>query len=98
MFSDFLIFGAKVQKIFGFCNTYLTFFTKNEGLQSVVPQKYTFFVKKCTFLEADSTTRANVSAGSALCANVRINGIVFAFRNCAHRALIDTGTASDTIG
>ena len=48
--------------------------------------------------EADSATRANVSTGSTLGTDVRINGIVFTFRNSTHRALIDTGTASDTIG
>ena len=52
----------------------------------------------CSLLEGDSTTRANVSTSSALGANVRINRIVFAFRDSAHRALIDTRTASDTIG
>ena len=66
------------------------------------PQKYTFFDKKCTFfvqrLERNCSTRANVSARSALRTNVWINGIVFSFRDSTHRALIDTGTASDTIG
>ena len=52
----------------------------------------------CSLLEGNSATRANVSTSSALGANVRINRIVFAFRDSAHRALIDTRTASDTIG
>lgn len=64
--------------------------------------KIHIFLKKmhlfCSLLEGDSATRANVSTSSALGANVRINRIVFAFRDSAHRALIDTRTASDTIG
>ena len=49
-------------------------------------------------LERDCSTRTYICASSALGANVRINGIVFAFRNSTHRALINTRTARDTIG
>ena len=61
------------------------------------PSKIHIFCKKKHFLEANSSTWANICASSTLSANVRINGIVFAFRDSAHRALIDTRTASDTI-
>ena len=54
-----------------------------------------FFVLR---LEADSSTRTYVCASSALSTNVRINRIVLALRDSTHRTLIDTRTASDTIG
>ena len=60
-----------------------------------------FSLKNTPFLwclEADSATRAYVSTGTTLRADVRINRIVFTFRDSTHRALIDTRTACDTIG
>ena len=61
--------------------------------------KITHFLSKNApfLLKADCATRANVSAGTTLCANVRINRIVFTFRDCAHRALVNTCTASDAV-
>ena len=54
-----------------------------------------FFVLR---LERDSSTRTYICTSSALGANVRINRIVLALRDSTHRTLIDTRTASDTIG
>ena len=121
----FLKFAAKLQKIFGFRNTYMTFFIKKMRDCICSPSKIHIFCQKIhlfllriqksefsfqtflvsdagltsadNYLKADGTTRANICAGSALCANVRINRIVFTFRDSAHRALVNTCTASNAV-
>ena len=73
-------------------------------MRAYMPQtlKITHFLSKNApflhSLERDSSARAHVSACSALRANVRIDGIVFAFRDCAHRAFVNTSTASNAVG
>lgn len=45
----------------------------------------------------DCLVRANRSASTALCAQIGVNRILLAFRDCAYRALINTCTASDAV-
>ena len=45
----------------------------------------------------DCLRRTNISASAALCANIGIDRILFAFRDCARRTLVNTCTASDAV-
>lgn len=51
------------------------------------------FTLKSTILETDSAAGANAFAGSALDANLRVDGILFTLMNSPYRALINTCTA-----
>jgi hypothetical protein len=99
IFSVIFQFGHKITTFFLYLQGLgIIFNKKNEGLQPQTLKITHFLLKNPPFLEADSTTRAYISASAALRANVRIDGIVFAFRDCAHRAFVNTSTASNAVG
>ena len=59
------------------------------------PSKIDIFDKKS---ETDCTCRADISASTALSANLRIDGVVLlTFMNSAQRAFVNTGTASNAV-
>lgn len=47
--------------------------------------------------KGNSLVRAYISACAALCADICVDRILVALRDCARGTLIDTSTASDTI-
>ena len=49
------------------------------------------------FSKADSLLRTYACACTALCAEIRVDWILFAFRDCLYRALANTCTACDAV-
>ena len=49
------------------------------------------------FARSDSARGANISASAAINTNVRVDRILFAFRDSTRRAFVDAGTACDAV-
>ena len=50
----------------------------------------------CQLVFNDGIVRASTGTGAATHALIGINDVDVSFRNCANRAFVDAGTASDT--
>ena len=68
---------------------------KKSGRASAQPP--VTFMEKMLLWKADCLRRTNISACTTFCAHIRIDRILFSFRDSANRALVDTCTACDTI-
>ena len=55
------------------------------------------FCSNSLLRKADCLVRTNISTSTTLCTHIRVNRILFTFRNCSRWALINTCTTSDTV-